>query len=141
MKLKECAHPEPKTFTFADKTSINYCPACGAIRSSIVGGAEWEPTNVHRDLRRWIVAEPNDANVSPLAERRAWEVFAAANVPFAAAMITQEHQSAVDLDGPGFGPEQQQDMINALAASMADRMMGLEWARRFAPETKPEGGR
>lgn len=132
MRLKECKHPEPRRLDDPNsKIELVYCAECGALGKK--DASEWTTTGVRRDFRRWLIIDPE--SISPLAERRAWESFVVANLPFAGTVVAANHLTAnnetLPIDDPRFD-----DLVNALAARMADRMMDQEWNARFAP---PEG--
>jgi RNA polymerase subunit RPABC4/transcription elongation factor Spt4 len=120
MKIKTCVHQTK----LAISEGAEWCSGCG----SLFMAGEWRKPIVITDPRRWVVLEP--AELPPHAERRAWEGFAAANMPFAAHLVlTEKPGPNADLDG----------LANALAARMADRMMGEEWASRFGGASEDDG--
>jgi len=127
MKFKPCSHPEPQTVT----TDVTWCPTCGAL---LRVGRPSVPTML-ADPKRFVVVERHDLPAH--SERRAWEAFAAANLPFAAVTV------AAQMPAPFVISDDFEFHVNELAARMADNMMGVQWAERFeqpAPEGEGDAG-
>jgi hypothetical protein len=107
MKLRPCKHPTQRG---------DWCPTCGALKRD----GEWIDPATMTDPKRHVRLEDDD--LPPYADRRAWELFAAAVLPTAIEIVATEMPSATTAE---------KHKASAIAAGILADAMVDEWEARF----------